>query len=105
MNSRTASVIWIGLGAALLLAAFVSPFASSSPDGLEKIARDQGFAAQAEAAGAAGWTHAPLKDYAVPGVKNAKLGTGAAGLAGAGGVFLLAYGGANALRRKKAGLS
>lgn len=33
----------IGLGVALIIAAVVSPFASSSPDGLERVAADLGF--------------------------------------------------------------
>ena len=49
-----------GLLVVLGLAFFVSPLASSSPDGLEKVARDQGFAGSAD-------EHAfgdtPLADY------------------------------------------
>ncbi|MGB3768113.1 MAG: PDGLE domain-containing protein, partial [Phormidesmis sp.] len=33
----------IGLGVALIIAAVVSPFASSNPDGLERVAEDLGF--------------------------------------------------------------
>ena len=33
----------IGLGIALIIAAVVSPFASSNPDGLERVAEDLGF--------------------------------------------------------------
>ena len=33
-----------GLAIALLLACFVAPHASSEPDGLEKVAADEGFA-------------------------------------------------------------
>ena len=40
--------ILIGLSAALLLALVLSPFASSSPDGLEKVAERQGFLAKGE---------------------------------------------------------
>jgi cobalt/nickel transport system permease protein len=36
-----------GIGVSLLLAAFVSPFASSDPDGLESVAEEQGFADRA----------------------------------------------------------
>jgi ABC-type Co2+ transport system, permease component len=56
INSTTA----FGLLAALGLVAFVAPFASSMPDGLEHVAEKLGFAASATAAHAA-----PLPDYAV----------------------------------------
>ena len=38
-----------GLGAALLIAALVSPFASSSPDGLNRVAEDLGFTSREHA--------------------------------------------------------
>jgi hypothetical protein len=44
MKARHKGFIWIGLGISLLLALFISPFASSSPDGLEKVAETKGFA-------------------------------------------------------------
>ncbi len=49
-----------GLIAALVLAMGLSPFASSAPDGLERVAERLGFAGAAAAAQAA-----PLPDYAV----------------------------------------
>ncbi len=101
MNAGAKNVIWIGVGVALLLAAFVSPFASSAPDGLDRFAEDHGFAAKSTAPGAALWTHAPVKDYATPGVKNPKLATGVAGLAGALGTFVAAAGLARLLRGRK----
>lgn len=52
----------IGLfGAALLVAAFVAPFASSLPDGLDKTAQTLGFAERARPL----WP-APMPEYAVP---------------------------------------
>jgi PDGLE domain-containing protein len=72
-------VVGAGLVVAFILAFFVSPFASSSPDGLEKVAADKGL-------GTAQKTHAvadgPLADYAVKGVDNAKLSTALAGVVG-----------------------
>lgn len=56
INSTTA----FGLLAALGLVAFVAPFASSLPDGLEHVAEKLGFAATATAPHAS-----PLPDYAV----------------------------------------
>lgn len=65
----------VGLGVAVLL----SPFASGSPDGLEKVAIDQGFAGEASDHGLA---DGPLADYGVSGVGNERVGTGVAGLVG-----------------------
>lgn len=72
------------LGVALMIAValgvFVAPWASSNPDGLEKVASDKGFAEKAEQAPA--WDHSPAKDYALPGVDNQKVSTGLSGLIG-----------------------
>ena len=75
----------IGLGAALLLAT-VSPLASSAPDGLEKIAAEQGFGANT--------TGSPFQvaaDYLFPGIENETLATIAAGGLGGLVVFATAY--------------
>lgn len=76
---------WIFIGAGLIVAAvlaiFISPFASSSPDGLEKVAEDKGFLKAAEEADTS-WDHSPVPDYAIPGVKNEKVATGLAGIVG-----------------------
>ena len=68
-----------GLAVALALAFFVSPEASSAPDGLEKVAIDKGFIDT-------GTDHAlrdlPTADYGVKGVHNERLGTGLAGILG-----------------------
>lgn len=77
---RYGGFILAGLGLSVLLAVLVSPFASSSPDGLERVAEDQGFATKA--ANAPTWSKAPAPDYAVPGVPRAGLSTAAAGLLG-----------------------
>lgn len=42
-TSRNISFIISGLGAALLIAIFVSPFASSNPDGLDRVSQDLEF--------------------------------------------------------------
>ena len=68
-----------GLLVALGLAFFVSPYASSSPDGLNKVAIDKGFAdAEQEHA----TSDSPLAGYGVEGVENEKLSTGLAGIIG-----------------------
>ena len=87
-RSRTAFVL-AGLAAALLLAFVVSQFASSEPDGLDRVAIDQGFAGTASGHGTAG---SPLADYGVSGVENSWLSTGLAGVIGVLLCFALAAG-------------
>lgn len=90
MERRLKGFIWIGLGISLLLALFLSPFASSSPDGLEKVAETKGFAEKAE--GLSFWKYAPLPDYAIPWIKNEKVSTALSGLIGTLAIFFLAIG-------------
>ncbi len=71
--------VLVGIGIALILAFFVSPLASSSPDGLERVAIDQGFEAQAAPHAMAG---TPLADYEVAGVQHSWLSTGLSGVIG-----------------------
>ena len=78
----------LGLLVAIFLATFVSPFASSSPDGLEKVADEKGFAHKAE--GHEVWKWAPIPDYVLPGVKSESIGTALAGLIGTLLVFVAA---------------
>ena len=68
-----------GLLVAIGLALVVSGFASSSPDGLEKVAEDKGFL---ETAQDHLFADGPLADYAVKGVDNERLSTGLSGLIG-----------------------
>ncbi|HEV8653077.1 MAG TPA: PDGLE domain-containing protein [Actinomycetes bacterium] len=68
-----------GLLVAIGLALFVSGFASSSPDGLEKVAKDKGFLETAR-------DHlvgdGPLAHYTIEGIDNERLSTGISGLIG-----------------------
>jgi hypothetical protein len=80
MRSRNLRLFLIGgLLVAIGLALVVSGFASSSPDGLERVAQDKGFLQTAQ-------DHllvdGPLADYAVKGVDNPRLSTGLSGLIG-----------------------
>jgi cobalt/nickel transport protein len=68
-----------GLVVTVGLALVVSGFASSSPDGLEKVAEDKGFL---ETAKDHLFARGPLADYAVKGVANERLSTGLSGLIG-----------------------
>lgn len=47
--SRNRAFVLTGLGIALLVAIFLSPFASSDPDGLNRVSEDLGFADKAHA--------------------------------------------------------
>jgi cobalt/nickel transport system permease protein len=71
----------IGLLVTLLVAGIASGFASSEPDGLEKVAIEEGFDETAEDHALA---DAPLADYGVEGVENERVGTGLAGIIGVG---------------------
>ena len=68
-----------GFIASLFLAGIVSFYASSHPDGLEKVASDIGFIDSAE-----DHTNSDgiLADYGVKGIDNSRLSTGAAGVIG-----------------------
>jgi hypothetical protein len=73
------SFLLAGLALCLILAFFISPLASSSPDGLEKVAGDTGFLETADDHGLAG---GPMADYGVKGVSSERLSTGFAGIVG-----------------------
>ncbi len=70
----------LGLALAVGLAVFASPFASSSPDGLEKVAESESFLEN-------GRLHtlqesSPVPDYAFPGIEDPRLATALAGFVG-----------------------
>lgn len=79
----------------LLVAAVVSLFASRSPDGLEKVATDTGFAATAGEHAASG---SPLADYQASFLDGA-LGRSVAGIVGVLVTLGLFYGLTRLLRR------
>lgn len=68
-----------GFIASLFLAGVVSFYASSNPDGLEKVAGDIGFS---ETAKENTNSDGILADYGVKGIDNPRLSTGAAGVVG-----------------------
>jgi PDGLE domain-containing protein len=91
----------LALALAVGLATAVSPFASTSPDGLEKVAEDKGFLED-------GKLHSiqddsPIRDYAFPGVENERVATGLGGFAGTLGVFGIGYALALLVRRRPRG--
>ena len=85
----------LGLLVAVGLAIFVSPFASSSPDGLEKVAADKGIDADAKPHALA---DGPLADYGVAGIDDERVSTGLSGLVGVVLVFAVCLGGFGLLR-------
>jgi hypothetical protein len=89
MNRRLWWFLGIGLLVVLIVAGVLSGFAASAPDGLERVAIDQGFDETAEDHAMA---DSPLADYAVEGVENGRLSTGLAGVIGV--ALTLAVGGA-----------
>lgn len=96
MNKKNLLFIIIGLVVAVALAIFISPFASSDPDGLEKVAEDKGFIDKAQET----WTSAPLPDYTVPGIGNESLSTALAGTIGTLAVFGVGLGVAFVLKKR-----
>jgi hypothetical protein len=91
----------LALAVAVGLATAASPFASSSPDGLERVAGDNAFLEQGRLAKVQ--EDAPIPDYAFPGVGDPRLATGLAGFAGTLGVFAFGWGLAVVARRRPQG--
>ena len=84
----------VGLLIALVVALF-SPLASPHPDGLERVAEDQGFIDRAQDA-----PYEVIPDYLFPGIASESAATIIAGLIGTLLMFGLGYGLAWALRRR-----
>ena len=70
-----------------LAVACISPLASSSPDGLERVAEDKGFLGLAGDA-----PYQVIADYVFPGIANEALATILAGIVGTLVLFGAAYG-------------
>jgi cobalt/nickel transport system permease protein len=92
------SFIVLGALIAVGLAAFLSPFASAAPDGLEWIAERFGFAERAASPAIA----TPMTDYGVPGLASSVGGTLIAGSAGTALAFGLSWLLARVLARDEA---
>jgi cobalt/nickel transport protein len=78
-----------GLLVSLVLAGFVSFYASSQPDGLEKVADEIGFIETAKDPATAG---SALADYGVAGVENERASVGVAGVIGVAATGVIATG-------------
>ncbi|MEU9252593.1 energy-coupling factor ABC transporter permease [Streptomyces sp. NPDC048270] len=97
--ARSTKKVWAaGLVTALVLAGFVSFYASASPDGLEKVAADQGIDTEVEEHAAAG---SPLADYSVKDVTDARLSGGLAGALGVGATVAVGTGVFWVVRRRR----
>lgn len=97
--ARSTRKVWAtGLAAALVLAGFVSFYASASPDGLEKVAADKGIDEKVQEHGAAG---SPLADYGVKDISDARISGGLAGVIGVGGTVAVGSGVFWAVRRRR----
>jgi cobalt/nickel transport protein len=80
MKAMTTKKFYVGgLLVSLLLAGVVSFYASSHPDGLEKVAEEIGFIETAKDPATAG---SALADYGVAGVENERASVGIAGVLG-----------------------
>ncbi|MFF4604509.1 energy-coupling factor ABC transporter permease [Streptomyces sp. NPDC001339] len=96
---RSARRLWLaGLAAALVCAGGLSYYASTSPDGLEKVAHDQGIDAKAK-------EHAvkdsPLADYSVKDIADPRLAGGLAGVIGVGATLAAGTGVFVIVRRRR----
>jgi hypothetical protein len=98
VKTSTKAFVAAGFAVTIFLAVVVSQWASSEPDGLNKVAQDKGFAASAE-------DHAlddsPVAGYEVDGVENGGLGRALSGLIGVTVTFLLGAGLFAAVRKKQ----
>ena len=101
MNRSNIKFIIAGLFISLFIATFLSPYASSSPDGLEKVAEEHGFLENAEAKGVTLWESSPIPDYELPFVKSNFLKTGLAGFIGTAIMFIVGFAFAKAMSKKK----
>lgn len=78
---------WYGALILALFLAILSPLASSSPDGLEKVAEDKGFMDAALEA-----TFEIIPDYVMPGIASEAVATILAGIIGTLILFGIGYG-------------
>ncbi|MFF3982061.1 energy-coupling factor ABC transporter permease [Streptomyces sp. NPDC055808] len=99
-RTRSTRKVWgFGIVTALLLAGFVSFYASASPDGLEKVAHDKGIDAKTTQHAS---SESPLADYSVKDIGDARLAGGLAGVIGVGVTVAVGSGVFWAVRRRRA---
>ncbi len=83
------ALVFAGIVISLFIAGFVSYYASSSPDGLIKVAGDQGFLDSATDSANAGL---PTAGYGIEGVDSERLSVGLAGILGVVVIAIVAFG-------------
>ncbi|WP_425832734.1 energy-coupling factor ABC transporter permease [Streptomyces fractus] len=99
VTARSRRKVWIvGLAASLVLAGFVSFYASANPDGLEKVAHDKGIDSKTEKHAS---SDSPLAGYGVKDITDARLSGGLAGIVGVGVTVVAGTGIFWALRRRR----
>lgn len=86
---ETKKIVSIGFVASLFVAAFISFYASSHPDGLEFVAEQIGFLNTAKDSAVA---TSPLANYSFAGIENERLSIAVAGLVGVGLTALFGFG-------------
>jgi hypothetical protein len=91
-------LVAVGLVLSLVLAGGASYYASSQPDGLEKVAGDVGFLDSAQESAA---EDSPLSGYEVAGVDDERISGGLAGVIGVASTAAISFGLFYALRRFK----
>ncbi|GGV38903.1 energy-coupling factor ABC transporter permease [Streptomyces spectabilis] len=97
---RSHRKLWAaGLVTSLVLAGFVSFYASTNPDGLEKVAHDKGIDRKEEEHAA---KDSPFFDYGVEGITDSRLSGGLAGVIGVGVTVAAGTGVFWAVRRRRA---
>ena len=94
-TAKASKSVWslagAGLAVAILLALVVSPFASKSPDGLEKVAEEKGFM-EAGAKDKTVWTKSLFPEYKIESIESENISTSLAGLIGTMVVFGIGFG-------------
>ena len=100
-QQRTRAFVLTGLGISLLIAIFLSPFASKNPDGLDRVSEDLKFGEKElkEKPAQKLPFYAIFDEYAVRGVPE-QIATPLAGLAGTLVTFGLAWGAGKLLVKK-----
>jgi cobalt/nickel transport system permease protein len=98
-RKRWGQVAVAGLAIALAVVVFLAPFASSAPDGLEWVGAKLGFVKE----GSPSLVRAPLPDYEMPGIPQARVATAVAGVIGTLLVFGVGIGLARAFPRPRPG--
>ena len=98
MSISNRRFIIVGAIVSLFLAAFLSFYASSNPDGLEKVGESIGFIETAKDSAVA---DSPLANYGVEGVEDARISGALAGVIGLAVTAAVSYGVFALVKRKQ----